>query len=292
MHNIKRVLIAIELDKEALEIIEYGITLALIMGSEVKVLHVTRPHLNDIDTSGENWILEEKGLAAIPIISHEEKLIQDTESLEFMVDEVRKKMNIDDLKLEYQVTSGMALPVILDAVHEVDDSLLIVGMQSSHANDFLFGSVALELIDRTDTPIVLVPYTYVNRTLDKIALAINFEFSEFDLILHAIKWSKSANLGLTLFHIEDDTKDQSTTSSKIDSYMELLAPHVKEIDFSIESRVGKITQIVEQLSSNDGADLIVMREKKRHWNLLPRAYESSTSIARKIRVPLLLWKDS
>jgi nucleotide-binding universal stress UspA family protein len=290
MKNIKKILIAVDLDDLSLEVLEYGVTLSILLNAKVKCIHVSNPYsttlikeANDIEGS---FIPGQDKFTNI-----EDVLQQDLNSLQHLIDIVKDRLGLENHPIETEVISGFTVPEILAESNSWHASVIIVGM---HKNPFKPGksSIVSELIDQTKTSIIIVPSTYVNRNLDKLSVFINFQFDELNLILDVVEWVRQNNLEIIFTHIIDQEKDLLVIKNRLSTYHRLFKNEIKSGSVSFQVKTKHMSEVLTSLSNDDGVDLNILRSQKRHWSLfLLKAIESDTAL-KYIKVPLMIWKDA
>ena len=129
MNNINNILIAVELDELSESVIEYGITLGLMLDANVRCLHVSRPLANKIiyDETGELNDDFSDVLDAPETYDLDEIIEQDLEKLRSMILNVLDRMKIDDLTVMPHVRSDFAVAGIIKEAEETAADLIVIG---------------------------------------------------------------------------------------------------------------------------------------------------------------------
>lgn len=293
MNRINNILIAVELDQASESVIEYGVTLGLMLDAHVRCLHVFRPLTNRIVVD-EDAVLD----ADRSDIDEDEKsddieelVGRDLQTLRTKVLSVLNKMEIPDYPVIANVIADFAVTGILQEARDTAADLIVVGAHVDfRRKDLSISNLAKEVIQRADKSVVVVPSTYGNRNLDHICMFVNFEFEELTLIQDMIEVALNANLYLTFVHVVAMDERVVDAEDKINVYRRLFINDEDNSHISFAIKAGSINDIIDELTSDLEVDLIGLRTKQRHWNLFGLQQSFGTKIMNYIRVPLYVWK--
>lgn len=290
MKKINKILIAVELDKESETVIEYGITLGLMLDATVRCLHVTRPVANRI-------VLDDDGISMddfSDLTDNEDiqdLLDSDEKQLRSMVHAVLEKMNLDEYTVMTNVRSDFAIPGILNEAQETSTDLIVVGAHVDfRRKDMSVSNLAKEVIDKYEKSIVVVPSTYGNRNLDHISMLVNFEFGELTMIQDMLDVAIKNNIHMSLVHLLDDEEKVIDVEKKMNVYKRLFSTHEHDKMISFELKAGQVSHMIDELTNDMQVDLICLRTKKKHWNLFGLQQSFDTKVMNHIKVPLYVWK--
>ncbi len=295
MNKINNILVAVELDKESLSVMEYGITLGLMLDANVRCLHVTRPMANRIvkDESGllvdEYDSIEQEDLH----VNLEKMMSDDLEKLRSMVLTVRSKMDLDDHPISANVRSDFAVPGILAESNEIGADLIVVGAHVDFKRkDLSISNLSKEIIDRSEKSVVVVPSTYGNRNLDHMCMFINFEFNELTMIQDMIEVAMNNDVHLSFVHIMDTEEMMTKIEENIMVYRRLFLNDEDHPYISFSLKSGKISDIIDDLTNDMDVDLIGLKSQKKHWDLFGLQKTFDSEVLNHIRVPLYIWRNT
>lgn len=290
MKKINKILIAVELDKESETVIEYGITLGLMLDATVRCLHVTRPVDNRILRDDDGISIDEfDDLTDNEDI--QELLDNDEEQLRSIVQTVLDKMNLDENTVMSTVRSDFAVPGILNEAQETSADLIVVGAHVDfRRKDMSVSNLAKDVIDKYEKSIVVVPSTYGNRNLDHMSMLVNFEFGELTMIQDIVEVAVKNNVHVSLVHLLSDDERVVDAEKKMNVYKRLFSNHAQGEVLSFELKAGKISDMVDELTNDMEVDLICLRTEKKHWNLFGLNHSFDTKVMNHIKVPLFVWK--
>lgn len=293
MEQIKNILIAVELDKDSEVILEYGITLGVMLDASVKCLHITRPLSSRI-------LYDNEGIA---VENYSEYILDDTESVDEMVEDdlaklhimvsnVLQKLEIKDHPISVNVVPDFAIPGILDQAEKSNSDLIIVGAHVDYRKkDNAVSNLAKKIIDDSTQSVIVVPTSYGNRNLDHICMFINFEFDELDMIkdmIDVIRWN---GLHLTFVHMLRENEEVIEADSKLEVFRRIFLDSEEDPLISFKLVAGKLSHVIDDLSNDMDVDLIGLKLKKKAWKLFNMETSFEDKIMDHIKVPLFVWKN-
>ena len=183
MKNIKQILVASELDSEAIEVMEYAVTLGMLLDAQIHCIHVSNFSLAPL--------LEPDSVSDIDLAEGESEvqriirmqLVESKEALKNIVRDVASKLKLEQLDVDLSAVTGPIVPSILQCADEIDADLIITGAHIDLKSDGILDNLAYDIIEKGERSVLVVPSTYVNRNLDEVALFINFEVEEISLLM-------------------------------------------------------------------------------------------------------------
>jgi nucleotide-binding universal stress UspA family protein len=156
--QVKRILVAKDLSKEASNVIRYGFELASKFDAQVHVLHV----MPTVDHAVLNMVAIAMGpdkLAKLNAVNEESMAEQTREQLNVILQEEAKLADFDlKSEPEIEVHHGEAAPTILLVADRIDADLIILGSHSKGRLHYAFlGSVAEKILRKTNRAVFIVP---------------------------------------------------------------------------------------------------------------------------------------
>ncbi len=294
MNKINNILVAVELDQESETVIEYGISLGLMLDANVRCLHVTRPMANRILMDESGLPIDKFDLTEITDIEIdlEEMMDDDLEKLRAMVLKVLNKMDLDDHPISANVRSDFAIPGILTESYETAADLIIVGAHVDFKRkDLSISNLSKELIERSSKSVIVVPSTYGNRNLDHMCMFVNFEFGELTMIQDMIEVAATNDIHLSFVHIMDEGETVAEVEKKIMVYRRLFLNDEDHPYISFRLKSGEISDIIDELTNDMEVDFIALKTKKKYWNLFGLQKSFDSKVMKHIRVPLYIWRN-
>lgn len=156
--QVKRILVAKDLSKEASNVIRYGLEIGSKFDAQVHVLHV----MPTVDHAVLNMVAIAMGpdkLAKFNAENEESLAAQTREQLNVILED-EKKMADFELKKEplIEVHHGEPAPTILTVADRIDADLIILGSHSKGRLHYAFlGSVAEKILRKTQRAVFIVP---------------------------------------------------------------------------------------------------------------------------------------
>lgn len=293
MNNINNILVAVELDKASESVIEYGITLGLMLDANVRYLHVCRPAASKLVYDEEGELMDSfiDGIADSVDENIDEMIEDDLQQLRAMVITVLNKMSLDDHVVMSNVRSDFAVSGILTEAQETATDLIVVGAHVDYRKrDMGISNLSRSIIDKSSRSVVVVPSSYGNRNLDHMCMFINFEFGELTMIQDMIEVSNTNDVHLSFIHILDKDEKIVAIEKKIKVYRRLFLQDEDHPYISFNMKAGKIDNIIDDLTNDMDVDFIGLKTKKKHWNLFGLQQAFDSKVLNHIKVPLYVWK--
>tara|TARA_R110000737_G_scaffold145409_2_gene175490 strand:- start:252 stop:1136 length:885 start_codon:yes stop_codon:yes gene_type:complete len=293
MIKINNILVAVELDKESEGVIEYGITLGLILDANVRCLHVSRPEASRLIYDEEGILLDNynDSLDDVVVDDIEDMVDDDLQKLRAMVVTVKNKLSIVEHTVIVNVRSDFAVAGIISEAEETAADLIIVGAHVDYRRqDMGISNLSRSIIDKSTKSVVVVPSTYGNRNLDHICMFINFEFGELTMIQDMIQVATNNGIHLSFIHILDIDEKVVAVEKKLKVYQRLFLQDEEHNLISFTMKTGNIDDIIDDLTNDMDVDLIGLKTQKKHWNLFGLQKAFDTSVLNHIKVPLYIWR--
>ena len=151
--EMKKVLIALDLDPTAQKVAEYGYSLAKTMSSEVVLLHVIVD--GTYYSKGNFPIMGYTGFIVSPVLFNTETEEPKIESQKYL-DQI--KIHLNDNALQTQIKEGDAADMIMKAANEISADVIVIGSHSRRwLEEIIMGSVTEKVLHRSAIPIFIVP---------------------------------------------------------------------------------------------------------------------------------------
>lgn len=287
MKTLKKILIVADLDDSSLHVLEYGMTLGLMFGAQLKCVYVRVP--NSIMTVGQDesypYSIEGIGLPT----RNEETRLYDLDTLQSLVSVINKRLDYNDINVESEVIIGHTIETILLESNTWEADLIVLGMFTDQKRSNQ-APVPQEIITKTKTNVIIIPTTYCNRNLDKIGIFINFQFEEISMILNMINIARENKLELELIYSMEKKEQIQEVKKKLNIYHQLFDKDIRNGMIGFKLSLLDIRDIIFETTKDDRIDLFVTPSIKRTWPLfIPgREYE----MLNYIEVPMLVWKES
>ena len=151
--EMKKVLIAVDLDPTAQKVAEFGYSLAKTMAAEVYLLHVIVD--GSYYTKGSFPIMGYTGFIVSPLLFNTESEEPIIESQKYL-DQI--KIHLDNFTLQTLIEEGDAADMIMKAAKEINADVIVMGSHSRRwLEEILMGSVTEKVLHRSTIPLFIVP---------------------------------------------------------------------------------------------------------------------------------------
>lgn len=153
---------------------------------------------------------------------------------------------------------------IMELAVELEVDYVLLGMKGSSAvREFLLGSTATALIEKSEIPVLAIPSGYEISHFNTIVYATAFEEADLVAIQKIIPLAKAFNASLKLVHIS--TKDEYAGDDQLQWFNELLAEKVAYKNLDIDQvYADDIFQALTDYLAEVKPQLMVMLEREGH----------------------------
>jgi nucleotide-binding universal stress UspA family protein len=268
-------LFATDFDKDAPKMFEYTSLLAHTFGSKIKMFHAF----------GNGAMFTEKEFA--------KRGAEVMEELKNFVHEHQPIIH-QGVKIEYIVDKDFAFDAIPRVAEDENIDVVVLGVKDSHRylGEYL-GSTTFDIMTKLGCAVLAFPEGFTTNRINDLGCTTDFEFRDIALInmLREMgkKLDKDANIHC--LHVFEDSHE---TEARVKKDIEVLysvfdGRKGTKVNFEIQS--GNLEDTIEAFAKDKEFDLMVMNSHQR--NFFGRLLERSTtkSVARDIKVPLLILKD-
>jgi len=177
--NVQKILVPIDFSDYSVNACRYAIGLAERLNAEIKLLHVYyNPIINSMpltDTYYYQVNMDE-------IIREIE--VRAKENMESFYNDLMEKIerdNIEGVKIDYELISGIASDEIISKSEEYQPEVIIIGTrgQGEREND-LIGSVTAKIIENAQRPVLVIPEDSIYQGIATINIMYTTDFDESD----------------------------------------------------------------------------------------------------------------
>ena len=151
--EMKKVMIAVDLDPTAQKVAEVGYSLAQTMGAEVVLLHVIVDGL--YYSKGNFPIMGYTGFVVSPMLYTPNNEDAKTESQNYL-DKI--KLHLEDDRISTVIKEGDASEMIVKTANELMADVVVIGSHSRRwLEEILMGSVTEKVLHHCSIPLFIVP---------------------------------------------------------------------------------------------------------------------------------------
>lgn len=261
----KSVLIPIDLADMVEKTIEVGFDIAHRIQAEVEFLYVyhiptyTISNVNEINTyaiPNNELIRRIVGLAEA-----------DSKNLDKLIQNKIFKQEIPSIPYKITIKQGVPEEIVPDYCKKHKPDLIVVGTHGRKNNNELLGSVAAEVIEIIESPVMAIPQQSANATVERIAFLTNFDEKDLIAIDRTIELFLGSLTEILFIHATDKkNKWDEIMLAGIKTYFANNYPTLKtNYSFLSES-----TESIDAFIVKNSIDLIALNTRKRR--LFPRIF--------------------
>ena len=153
---------------------------------------------------------------------------------------------------------------ILDQATEVKPDYILVGTKGSSAvREFLLGSTASALIEKSEYPVLTIPPEFQDSQFNTMVYATAFEEADIMAIQRMVDLAQAFNSSIKLVHIS--TKQEYAGEEQLEWFREMLRERVNYKDISIELRFSEdVFESLNEFLEEVQPQLLVMLEREGH----------------------------
>ncbi|WP_304343991.1 universal stress protein [Chryseobacterium koreense] len=164
--------------------------------------------------------------------------------------------------------------------------LTVMGMTGAgNLNRLVFGSSSLHMIEKTHTPLLIIPHHHRYKPIAKIAFATDLSKEDKKTVMSLAKLADYFNAELLIAHVKGfiDLLDEKAYQHKIETFIKGIEDKIKYLQMEAES----VDSGLDDLRSGD-LDLLVMGHQ--HKDFFDRLTMGSHSRrqTRKLHIPLMV----
>ena len=168
---------------------EYAASLAQSFGAKITLVHVFAPPLVIDDISASSLVA-----------SHDELVERFQDLLESEIQILSKKYHVE---IDTIVREGFADDMIPKMAQKRQADVIIMGMKGKGSSNSIFGSTAISVIRKTNSPVLLIPENSIYTSITRIGLAADLgsdaEINRYDLLCEIAQKNNSL---ITVFNVQ------------------------------------------------------------------------------------------
>lgn len=157
---------------------------------------------------------------------------------------------------------SIASNCIIEVAEEKDAGMIFVGKKGSTVvKDLFIGSTATALIEKAQTPLLVIPETYKAKDIRTIIYATAFEQADIFAIKEIVEWAENFDAEIKLFHVS--TREEYAGEEQMAWFKEMLQQKVKYGKMSFELRfaediIGSLKSYLDEVKP----DFLAMLERE------------------------------
>ncbi|MGI9546370.1 MAG: universal stress protein, partial [Flavobacteriaceae bacterium] len=183
--------------------------------------------------------------------------------LEFCVEHLGRDAQADAVEILIGQNS-IASQGILEKAEKIKPSFILIGSKGSTAvREFLLGSTASALMDKSEYPVLTVPLNYRDTEFKTIVYATAFEEADIAAIQKITELAKVFKASLKLIHVS--TKEEYAVEDQLQWFREMLREKVAYDDLEIELKFSEdIFKALTEYLDKIKPQLLAMLEREGH----------------------------
>lgn len=206
--------------------------------------------------------------------------------LEFCVKHLGRDAQSDGVEILIEQHS-IASHAIMDKASELNPDLILVGMKGmSPVREFLIGSTASALIEKSEVPVLTIPADFELTEMETIVYATAFEEADIVAIQNITELARAFNSKIILIHIS--TKEEYAGEDQLLWFRDMLQERVDYKNLSIELKFSDdIFNALNEYLEEVNPQLLVMLEREGH-NLIANLWHRDLVKRMKLSIDLPL----
>lgn len=190
--------------------------------------------------------------------------------------------------LAYESGVGSVCEVVAELVEKEEVVMVVMGTAGAGSlTQWVLGSNSLEMIDKANVPLLLVPTEAAFKGIKRIAFATDLSTEDMISIQFVIKLAEMLNASLTIVHVTNKAVDPK---GKLQNTIDAIGALINSVTVKYE--------YVWNMDVNSGLDWIVeegdldlMAMSHHRHNLLSKIFKGSHAkkLSRRIKIPLLVF---
>ncbi len=254
----KTIIIATDFSETSYNAVKYGFSLAERIGTKVILFHayqtaISIPEAYSVVTSEELKLAAEKELNRL---SDELRL-----NSEQIIESIAVEGNVEDMILLY--------------AKKYEDCLIICGKKNKGKfTQKLFGNTSMELINKSNIPLLIIPEGFVFNKIKKIVfatdLSLDTDIRTLKPLLNIGEKNDAKLVVLRVMAVELNVLEEiNFRSERLNSYLKVLDPHY------VFLKSDDISNTIEKYLEENNVDMIALMP--RHHTIMEKIFSSSES---------------
>ncbi|MDH5827719.1 universal stress protein [Sphingobacterium sp. SG20118] len=225
-----KILVPIDFSENANTAIQFAIDLAIKRGFSIHLYHNYTVSSSSFD-DGNEQIPEEYFKADVLMSSLIDKLRADYPTLTFSS---KCERGIITESLLKETKNETYLAIIMGTKGKTDDTSAIMG------------STTYAVSQKSNIPVIAIPFNYRTKNIQKIGLLSNFKYEELDTLNEYIKIF-GTNVEVEIIHVHYHAESEADIEEKLEIWKYQIKKHTEITEVDIE--VGSIKTDVEELDT-------------------------------------------
>ena len=267
----KHIIVPTDLSATSVNAFDYAINLAVVMGARITIAHVYHPMPVSMD--------------GVTVIDPDIQLNSKNEFEKF-IENLRIKYDKFDVEIDHNFLVGFTVERILELATELDAYMIVMGTTGSNLMKSWFGSVSIEIMKKSDIPVLLVPPNTSFRMIENLIYADDFTNNHDRGIQYVRDFLAEFLANLYCLHVrteaditmEPDWVDLTPMKERFEGI------NIEEVDLKSHS----VVEGLLHFSQDKDVDIIIMPSTKKGfvYNLFNKSITREMSLSS--AVPILV----
>lgn len=194
----------------------------------------------------------------------------------------------ENVQLDYAAELGYPSEVIVKSALELEADIIVMG--TSGSSKALFGTTAINVLEKADCPVLVVPPAEdLTSKIERILFTTDFAFRDL-LGINALKrWRLFFDAKLDVLHVLQKGEDELAAKINLAALKEV---YQNEEKISFQLTIGSVREEIERYIEQNDVDLLAMITHKRDFMGRLLDISVTKNVARNIHVPMLVMKDN
>ena len=272
-----KILLPTDFSKASLNAIEYALNFA--SGGNAKFIFY------------HSFIPFNSALSGTPEYNRKE-IIKVEQELKIRIEKLKFKMieKFPDVAIEICIDKGAKTRQIISYSKKNKIDLIIMGTTgASGLKEIILGSVTVDIIAKSECPVLAVPSNYKHRSIQKMLMPTNYALHDLIALKFLFQFSVTKNAAIHFLHILQKGKPSVKDTELMEAFKKTINSLLKKRNKEFSLHQGDdAEQSISRLVKKEKINLTVMTTIKRK-SFIDRFFNSSLTkkMACHTRIPLL-----
>jgi len=272
-----KILLPTDFSKASINAIEYALNFA--SGSNAKFIFY------------HSFIPFNSALSGTPEYNRKE-IIKVEQELKIKIEKLKFKLNekFPDVEIETCIDKGAETRQIISCSKKNKIDLIIMGTTgASGLKEIIIGSVTVDIIAKSECPVLAVPSNYKHRSIQKMLMPTNYALHDLIALKFLFQFSVTKNAAIHFLHINPKGKPSVKDTELMEAFKKTINSLLKKRNKEFCLHQGNDAErSISSIVQKEKIDLTVMTTIKRK-SFIDRFFHSSLTkkMACHTRIPLL-----
>jgi nucleotide-binding universal stress UspA family protein len=249
------ILLPTDFSNNANRALEYAVQLSKGTGARITLLHVYTPVVSKSNAM-RALITDEVGDARREAL----------EKLAVIINTITREF--PEVKCESQVRVGEAVEEILLAALESKSDLIIMGtLGASNITKMIFGSNTASIIEKSECPVLAIPYGCTFRPPERILFATNFKYNDLEGVKKLTEIAQTFGAEIILGHVDvsitEEEEEELHTMENFFNEVQIITDYPKISCQTVSDH--NVSMGLDKIIEEHHIDWFALSTQKRTW---------------------------